>query len=200
MKQVCLLTLLLTLALPGCGASPGRLSAQNDELRRSNMELERAVDELSEQLALREQELVAMRAAEGGDPVDGVEVPRLVGIELDRLTGVLPASADAQAYELRAYVRPVDQDGRVMTVAGTARVRLVQTPADGDPMTLIDTAFNAEQWHAAYRDGITGTHYTFKTELPRDVFEHGGLTLHVALTDGATGRVYTAERVVALTR
>jgi len=197
MKPILLACVLVSLMLPGCGASSGKLSAQNDELRQSNLELERALDDLNQQLALREQELAAIRAAEGGGPVDGVEAPRLAGIELDRLTGVLPAAGDAPGgRELRVYLRPVDQDGRVMTVVGTARVRLIHTPADGEPTTLLDTAYDADALHAAYRDSITGVHYTLKATLPDDA--PASSTLHVTLTDAATGRVYTAERVVAL--
>ncbi|MFI4862269.1 MAG: hypothetical protein ACIAXF_16515 [Phycisphaerales bacterium JB063] len=201
MKQACFICLLGLAVLPGCGATPNKLSSQNDELRRSNMELERAVDELSEQLAMRERELAAMRAADGQSPVDGVEAPRLAGIELDRLTGVLPSADDTTGgRELRVYLRPVDQDGRLITVAGSARLRLVYTPAEGDPVTLVDQRYDTDQFHAAYRDGITGTHYTLEANLSAESIEQGAATLHVALTDAATGRVYTAQRVVALSR
>ena len=200
MKQVlCLACVLTLLAVPGCGASSKTLSNQNDELRQSNLERERALDDLGEQLALREQELATIRAAEGSQPIDGVEPRRLAGIELDRLTGVLPgADAEGAGKELRVYLRPSDQDGRVMTVAGTVRVRLIHTPADGEPQTLLDTTYDAELLHAAYRDSITGVHYTLKATLPGDAPPSGGATLHVALTDSATGRVYMVERVIAL--
>ncbi|XAM01302.1 hypothetical protein OT109_07895 [Phycisphaeraceae bacterium D3-23] len=202
MRLALLACVLLSLALPGCGASSNKLSTQNDELRRSNMDLERAVDQLGEQLAMRERELAAMRAAEGGGPVEGVDGPRLAGIELDRLTGLLPTGAVAGdgsgVAELRVYLRPVDQDGRIITVAGTARLRLIHTPAQGDPVALVDKEYDADQFHAAYRDGITGTHYTLEAQVPADTQITGGLTVHVALTDVVTGRVYTVERVVVL--
>ena len=197
----CVVAVLLT--LPGCGASKSKLSTQNDELRRSNLELGRAVDDLNQQLAQRERELSAMHGQAGGS-MEGVDAPRLAGIELDRLTGVLPPEAGEENAQLRVYLRPVDQDGRVMTVAGTARVRLIYTPADGAPITLVDADYDADRLHAAYRDGITGTHYTLKESFlaPLDDAIASPLTatLHVALTDAATGRVYAAERVVALTR
>jgi hypothetical protein len=196
MKQACLLTLFLMLVLPGCGATSRDLSAQNDELRQSNLELERAVADLNEQLARRERELAAAQGRPDAQPIDGVTPPRLAGIELDRLTGVLPsATLDAPA-ELRVYLRPIDQDGRVTTAAGEARVRLIQTPSDGDPAVLLDQRYTPEQFHASYRDGITGTHYTLKATLPAAAA--GSATLHVSFTDSATGRAYTAERTITL--
>ena len=196
MKQAALACIAVLVALPGCGATSRDLSAQNDELRRSNLELERAVADLSEQLALRESELAAANGQADAQPIAGVTPPRLAGIELDRLTGVLPSATPDAPAELRVYLRPIDQDGRVITAAGEARVRLIQTPADGDPAVLLDQRYDAHQLHASYRDGITGTHYTLKATVP--VSATGSAMLHVSFTDSATGRAYSAERVVNL--
>lgn len=200
MKTLCLALVAVALltALPGCQASKRDLSAQNDELRRSNLDLERAVEDLNEQLARRERELAAANGQDPGGPVDGVTPPRLAGIELDRLTGVLPGDEPGGPRELRVYLRPVDQDGRIVSAAGGARVRLIHTPADGGPAVLVDERYSPEQFHATYRDGITGTHYTLKARVPEGVAEADTAVLHVAFTDAVTGRVYTAERVVAL--
>lgn len=206
-RLIGLVSLCCCLALPACGPSARNLSAQNDGLRQSNFDLERAVHELNDKLLLREQELAALRRQGGAEPIDGVDTPRLAGIELDRLTGVLPAappeaggaaSAENARRELRVYLRPIDQDGRVMTAAGTARVRLIHTPADGEPRTLLDRQYDADAFHASYRDGVTGTHYTLRATLASEVPEI--VNLHVTFTDAATGRTYTTERVVSLNR
>ena len=196
MKPLCFVMAALCLMLSGCGATDRVLSSQNDELRRANLELERAVDDLTVRLSQREQELATAHGQAGVPGPDGVHPPRLAGIEFGRLTGVLPRESSGGPAELRVYLRPIDQDGRLMTAAGEARVRLVHTPAQGSPVVLLDERHGPEVWHAAYRDGMTGTHYTLKATLPET--EAPTALLHVSLTDAATGRVWTAERVVGL--
>ena len=173
---------------------------ENDRLRAENLELHRAMDDLQQQVILRENELTAIQGQSDGNahPIEGAQPPRLAGIRLDELTGVLDNDADGVGDELRVYLKPVDQDGRMMTVAGRVTLRLISIRDEGEPVTLIAKTFEPDQLHAAYRNGFTGTHYTLGGELPEDVPEQA--VVHVAFTEAGTGRQYTTQQVIRLKR
>lgn len=185
--------------LPACGRQRS-YSNENDKLRAQNLKLEQMQDELLVKLKQREEELKAMRVQvnNGAAPIDGAEPPRLAGILLGRYSGPIDLDGDAVNDGLRIYVRPIDQHSRQVSAAGSARVRLVVTLADAEPTTLVDQRYSAEEFHDAYRDGITGTHYTLAADLPKDL--PAKATLYVSLKDAATGRVFTAEKPVVLVR
>ena len=194
----CLLLVMMAV-LVGCG-SQRSFSHENDKLRAERLELNQAIDTLQEQLALREGELRAMREQleAGGEPVDGVEPPRLAGIVLGAYSGPIDLDGDQKFDALRVYVRPVDQHGRQITAEGSAQVRLIVVPATGQPQTVLDQAYDTEAFHDAYRDGVTGTHYTLAAELPADLPAEA--TLHVTLTDAVTGLRFVAQKQVTLVR
>ncbi|MFN3167586.1 MAG: hypothetical protein ACE37H_11030 [Phycisphaeraceae bacterium] len=202
MGTVPIFVLLFVVAfLTACG-SQRSFSNENDKLRAERLELKEAIDELQKQAAIREGEIRALREQmdEGTEPIAGVEPPRLAGIVLGLYSGPIDLDGDKRYDELRVYVRPVDQHGRQVTAQGAARVRLLVVPADesAEPRAVLDQSFDAEQFYAAYRDGITGTHYTLGAALPAD--PPTSATLRVDFTDAATGRRYFAEKRVALVR
>ncbi|MBX2851864.1 MAG: hypothetical protein KTR15_08980 [Phycisphaeraceae bacterium] len=195
----CLLLVVVCAALAACGSRRGYTN-ENDKLRAERLSLQEQIDELQNKLALREGELQATREQLGDPlpPAEGVEPPRLAGIVLGLYSGPIDLDGDARYDALRVYVRPVDQHSRQMTAKGTARVRLIATPADGEPKTILDQTYGPDAFHAAYRSGVTGTHYTLKAGLPEG--RPTNATLHVALTDAATGRVFKAKKEVVLVR
>ena len=195
----CLLLLLATSLLTACGSQQS-FQNENDKLRAERLTLQQQIEALQNKLALREGELQATRE-QLDDPlpkIEGVEPPRLAGIVLGLYSGPIDMDGDARFDALRVYVRPVDQHSRQITAQGIARVRLIVTPADGEPTTLLDQTYDPEQFHAAYRDGVTGTHYTLKADLPADLPPQA--TLHVSLTDAVTGKVLKAKKDVVLVR
>lgn len=191
--------LLLVLCLFACGSQP-RVENENDTLRADRLTLEQQVDALQGKLEQREGELRATREQLEYPlpPVEGVEPPRLAGIVLGLYSGAIDQDGDAKYDALRVYVRPVDQHSRQITAEGIARLRLIVTPADGEPKTILDEMYTPDAFHAAYRSGVTGTHYTLKAELPKD--RPTQATLHFTLIDAATGRVFRAQKEVALVR
>lgn len=193
------LLILACLSLTGCGQQKS-FANENDKLRAERLTLQQQIDELQNKLALREGELQATRRQleDPLPPVQGVDPPRLAGIVLGMYSGPIDLDGDAVYDALRVYVRPVDQHSRQVTAEGKARVRLIATPAGGDPSTLLDVVYEPSVFHAAYRSGVTGTHYTLKADLPADPPTQA--TLHVSLTDAATGRVFTAQKQVTLVR
>jgi len=194
-----MLLLLSVCVLPAC-ASRGSAERENTRLRTEGLNRERYVDQLETALALREGELLALREQmeTSAQPTEGVDPPRVAGIVLGRYTGAMDSDGDGRYDALRAYVRPVDQSSRQIPAEGTARMRLIATPPDGDPRTLVDVTYSLEEFRASYRDGLTGSHYTLSADLPRDVPTTA--TLHITLTDAATGRRYVAQKPVLLIR
>ncbi|MEM9348029.1 MAG: hypothetical protein AAGB26_15585 [Planctomycetota bacterium] len=187
------------LLLSACGQQKS-FANENDKLRAERLSLQQQIDELQGKLALREGELRATRERleDPLPPIEGIEPPRLAGIVLGMYSGPIDLDGDAVYDALRVYVRPVDQHSRQMTAKGTARVRLIATPAGSEPTTLLDKTYSPGVFHDAYRSGVTGTHYTLKADLPADVPTEA--TLHVSLTDAATGRVFKAQKQVTLVR
>lgn len=195
----CLLLLLLCVLLAAC-ANQQSFENENDKLRAERLSLQQQIDELQNKLALREGELEATRGQleDPLPPVEGVDPPRLAGIVLGLYSGPIDMDGDAKYDGLRVYVRPVDQHSRQITATGTARVRLIVTPAEGEPTTLLDETYEPDAFHAAYRSGVTGTHYTLKADFPDDPPTNA--TLHVSLTDAITGKVFKAQKEVMLVR
>lgn len=186
------------LSLTGCQSRRTFLN-QNDELRAERQRLTQRVEELEQQLTLRESELGALKTAERASPIPGVEPARIVGIILGAYSGGIDTTADGKPDQLRVYLRPVDRDGRFMAAAGSARLRLIHTPADSQPTTLLDKQWDPAGFRDTYRSGFTGTHYTLAALLegvlpdptPQQV------TLQVDFTE-AGGQTYTAQRPIDL--
>ena len=191
--------MLICASLTACGSQKS-FSNENDRLRAERLSLQEQIDALQNKLALREGELRATREQldDPLPPVDGVEPPRLAGIVLGMYSGPIDLDGDAKFDALRVYVRPIDQHSRQITAEGTARVRLIVTPAEGESKAILDQRYAPEVFHNAYRSGVTGTHYTLKADLPKD--RSTTATLHVTLTDAATGKVYMAKKEVTLVR
>jgi hypothetical protein len=195
----CLLLIFFCSTLTAC-ANQKSFENENDKLRAERMSLQQQIDALQNKLALREGELQATREQlkDPLPPVEGVDPPRLAGIVLGLYSGPIDMDGDAKYDALRVYVRPVDQHSRQMTATGSARVRLIVTPAEGEPMTILDQTYDPEAFHTAYRSGVTGTHYTLKADFPDN--PPANATLHVSLTDATTGKVFKAKKDVVLVR
>jgi len=190
--------------LPGCIS--GRIGGSTeldqviDELRQDNLALRRQVTELEQTLADRQAYIeVLNQQLKGSQPVEGAQVPKAVGIEFDRFSGVVDTNGDQAADVLRVYVRPRDQKGRFLPVAGAASVQVVSIRSGQDPLTIASANYSAQQWEEAYRSGVTGTHYTLELPLPEKMPKGvRDLTVLVVLTDGATGAELSHQAVMSL--
>ena len=165
-----LLVVLALSAVPGCG--PKNLLNADDELRRQNMELAREVESLQEQLRLRTAEVESWRAqVYPGELPPGVNPPVLAGIEIDRYSGPVDLDRDGTDDVARIYVRPIDQQGRMIPVAGTLNVRLVTVPETGEPAVLAEATLDPAALDDAFRQGFTGPYYQIELALPADTPE-----------------------------
>lgn len=189
------------LLLAGCGGG-GDFLNENDRLRAVNLKLERQVETLQKQLALRLDEIDAARQALGGAPaVEGARPPRLARIVFDRYTSAVDTDADGVDDTVRIYIRTLDGQGRFMPVSGEVTARLVAIASKDAPDVVADRTWSPSQWDEAYRAGFLTAHYTIELELPQPL--PPGVqkpTLHVTLTQGATGAEFTHQQVIPLDR
>ncbi len=185
--------LLLLAALPACTATVGgdgrSLGQHNDELRRSNQQLQQQVEETRRQIVRLEQELKAHRDPRRGGtgPADAV-APTLVGVRFARYTGPIDTDGDGVDDTLRLYLRPLDQRGRMLVVGGTFNVQVTRLAADAPPQVLLDRTFAPDQVDRAYRTGLTGDHYAFELPLTPDTLGDAR-QITVLVTVDAAGQV-----------
>lgn len=189
-----------TARVGGDGRDP---SAHNDKLRRDNAELRRQIDETQRQIRLLEGELTSHRnRGPGGlDLPEGVAVPVLSGLAFARYTGPQDTDGDGADDTLRLYLRPLDQRGRMLVVAGTVNAQAVELRADAVPRVVADRTFDPAELDAAYRTGLTGDHYSFDVSLPSEALGSAKqLTVKVTLTEAATGSSVTQQAAFPVAR
>jgi hypothetical protein len=193
-----LLTLALT--LPAC-SSPRRTSEANDKLRKENLELRRQVDDLQAKADLRVAEIdrLQKQVNHPQPAVEGAVAPQLTKITFDRLTGPVDTNSDHKDDTVRVYLRTLDQQGRFLPVAGVAKVQVTGVAPGRDPVVLVDKTFDPKAFDAAYRSGLTGTHYTLELPLPQPLPDGVRSVMIIAhLTDTLTRSTFTAERASPL--
>lgn len=188
--------------LPGCikGRIGGTMEADAviNELRQSNLDLQRQVQELQKTLEDRLAHIDTLnQQLKGAQPVAGTDVPRAVAISFDRFSGAVDTDGDQRDDLLRLYVKPHDQRGRLIPVAGVASIQVVAIRPRQEPVQVARLEVDAAQWEQAYRSGITGTHYTLELPLPRPLpAKVSELTVQVVVTDGATGAELSHQAIV----
>lgn len=190
------------MSLPACSRGPRNFENENDRLRAQNLELRRSVESLEKTLTRRDAELATLRERlDGARPLAGVPAPALTTVELDRYSGPVDTDGDGRDEVMRLYLKTRDQHGRALPVEGVADVRLVLLgDEDQEPASLLGRAYEAEALRERYRNGFTGTHYTF--ELPLDAAPSGvsSVAARVRLTNAATGVAHEATGAYTVTR
>jgi hypothetical protein len=197
---VCACVMALTLTACSGSGRAGGFANENDELRRDRMELQEQVDQLETDLALRVAEIDKLKQQIGTQgTVEGADVPHVVALKFGRYTGGIDTSGDDVDDLIRIYLQTLDQHGRAIPVAGKATVQLVSIPEEGDPTVVTSRVFAPGELDAAYRQGLTGTHYTLEVALP-DSTPNEALTVKVTLTDSASGATLTFQDAVPVRR
>lgn len=186
--------------LAGCHIGPKNFQNENDKLRSENQKLRQRAADLDTQLELRLAQIDRLeQVGPGRSAVPGAEVPRFVAAKYDTYTGFVAVS-EADKALLRLYVLTLDQKGRFIPVGGSAVVKVIGIPADKPPVQLAEKVFDPASFDDAYRDGLTGTHYTLELAMPPLPAEYKEVTVRVMITDGATGITTAAEGVFKPTR
>jgi len=187
------------LLLPGCRGRD--FANENDILRARVMELE---DELAEAVR-RNAELRAELASVAAVPASLSEAvrastPHVTDIAIGPLSHLRDENRDGAIDTCIAYVSPSDALGRFVQMVGELSVHVGLLPADRDAITIGRAALSPAQLRAAYRSGMTGTHYTIAVPvvLPDDAGAYRECVVHVVYIDGRTARRLEAHRVIRL--
>lgn len=172
---------------------------QIDALESQVAQLEAQIDQRIAQIDQLQQQIDSPSRVDGVTPAD---LPRMVRISLGRYSSALDMDGDGADELLRVYVKPVDQEGRFVPVAGRATVQAVVLRPGSEPVVIAEAAFDPEQWASGYREGFTGVHYTLEApiavdRLPADAVQ---LAVKVVVTDAATGSSASAQTSLVLSR
>lgn len=194
--------LVSVLLLAGCrvGGNGKSFLNENDELRRSNLELTKQVEASEEQIAQLEGELEAYRSREmGAKPIEGAVPTVLSGMKVQSYSGLHDLDEDGAVDTLRLYVLPRDQKGRHYVVAGSLNVQVVELKPESLPRLITEATFDPAALDAGYRQGVLSERYVLDVDLPTDAIEGvNELSVKLTLTESGTGTVVTAEALFKL--
>ena len=204
---------LLALAV-GCTKD---FTTRSDALRKEVLEQQKTITRLETEIVRRKAQVntleAALRtagvnaqaaaaeaeAAAAGSPGDassgralpeGVEVPRFSGIRVDSYSGLDDADRDGVDDVVRLYAEPYDQKERMLPIAGTVLVQLLNL-GEGEPEVLGTKRLDAAAWDAQYRDGFTGPYYL--VEMPLEGVDPAGvdgLAVRLELTQAWSGATH----------
>jgi len=193
---------------PGCSVGGSKSArTENDALRRRILELEQRSTQLEgEKSELASKVRERARLDSTIDPEALEALPRLTRVDIDALSGFVPADASQPATSVVIAFAPKDGRGRFVQVAGTARVEALMAPgwidsgASGEPRRLGVITLTPLALRDAYRAGFGGSYYEATIPLDAPIDRSGNrppvLILRVELSDAITGTVQTSERVV----
>lgn len=207
MRTISAIALTWALAVTaGCSATIGgdgrSLSQHNDELRRANSELREQLDQTQEQIKLLEGELSTHRQRAGRRAeIDGAVVPTLSGLKFARYSGPVDRDGDGADDMVRLYLRPLDQRGRMLVVAGRVNVQVVELRSEAVPRVVAERTYEPQEFAGAYRSGLTGDYFTIEVPWsPQDVAEAAQVTVRATLTEADSGAQVSEQAAYALGR
>ena len=191
-------SLLVVLCLTGCG--PKNFINDNDTLRAENLKLKQQVDELNEQIELRQGEIEGLRAKSAGErAIKEANPPVLAKIKFSAYSGAVDKDSDGRDDLIRMYLTPLDHKGRLLPVAGRLKVQAVAIQDDAPPALLASRTYEPKDFDDAYRANLTGYHYTIELELPESIDPAiTSVTVKATLTEAVTGHVLSVEEIVEI--
>ncbi|MBI1367786.1 MAG: hypothetical protein GC162_03940 [Planctomycetes bacterium] len=179
------------LCATGCSSGPRNFENDNDRLRKENTALTEKVAQLSDHVAGLEKQLQAEQSRRGVKLPESLVIPACTKITIDRYSGRVD---DA----LRLYLSTLDAKGRFVQTIGRVSISVVAIEAGKEATVLGSTTIEAKDFDAAYRAGLTGTHYTLMCrvpgKLPEGVTE---VTVKVTLDDLVTGQSLSVTKNLA---
>jgi hypothetical protein len=191
--------LIASLLLPAAGCRSSFVT-EGDALRERIMELEESLLDAERRAAELEASLAEAHADRVDvDPEIEAATPRVTGLQLGRLSHLSDADADGVPDGAVVYLSPADGRGRFLQLTGHLTVHAVVIPPDRPSISLLIVRLSPAELRDAYRSSLTGTHYTIEApfDWPADIASRTA-TVRVEFTDGATGRVHSAERELSL--
>jgi hypothetical protein len=194
----------LCIVLMASCSSGQRISKVNDELRAANHDLGQEVLALKRRNNELEIELkrLAQQPPQTMPQEIVAHVPRIVEVNIGKLSHVRDEDGDGLPETLLLYVEPLDGRGRFTQMVGTLEINAAFIPSHGDPLSAGQATFAPDQVRDAYRSTLTGVHYTFSipVQITSELNDGDASTLAVRATfnDGLTGQAITAERSISL--
>ena len=194
-------TSLIISASSSC-VGPRNFENENDRLRAENLKLQQQVTDQKELLSLRDGELRSLREQieDSAHAIEGAELPVLSKLSIGKFSGPIDTDGDGDDDLIRIYLQTLDQNGRMMPVAGRVSVQAVIIKENQPPAVIARHDYEPESWHQAYASNFTGTHYTLELDLtdplPANIKE---VTVKVILTEAGTGVQFNTEKPFTLT-
>lgn len=156
--------------LTGCTVTAGGFANEADELRFKNGELQDDLTEMTrdrdEWRAKAEERATAIETLNNAEILEAL--PRVTGIDIDRLSGFFDRDG-APGYEgVDVYVLPKDARDRFVQAVGTMTVSLMQLPAAGSedpPQILVTRTLSPRELREAYRNTLLSVHYSIQLAL-----------------------------------
>src|SRR5699024_1694681 len=126
-----------------CG--PKNFLNENDKLRTQNLHLKQKIEQLKNDLQLQKGRADTLKKKLHPAPVNmpQAQIPVMSRIELSRFSGITE-NHDGQPI-VRLYVRTLDQKGRMMPVAGKAKLTGVAIPKSGKPEVIAEKSYTPGQ-------------------------------------------------------
>ena len=200
------------LSAAGCTVTAGGFANENDRLRDENQQL---TDQLAEMTRDRnEWRAKAGELESAGSPLTEealAALPRITGLDIDPLTGLVDRD-DEPGYEaVDVYVLPKDARNRFVQAVGTITVSLLRLPAPGSeaaPELVVSRTLTPADLREAYRNTLLSVHYTVPMPLDPvlrspDTDAPGAeapapVTYQVVATliDALTGEVHTETKLI----
>src|SRR5699024_10956665 len=89
-----------------------------------------------------------------------------------------------------------DQQGRMMPIAGKAKLTVTITGQDGAPKIIAQKKYTPKQLDGAYRSSLTGTHYLFMVPLEKNELDKvDDIVVNIIITEANTGRKFTIKQI-----
>jgi len=187
------------LMLVGCGAGPRNFENENDALRAERLELQREIDRVTENLKLREGEIATLRAELDSPGLDeGAQPPMISQLELGKFSGPVDENDDGRDEAIVIYLQTLDQHGRFLPIAATASIIVATLETQGQVGVVAEQEYTYQDFDAAYRSNLMGTHYTLSLPLPAEGELPEEVTLRVELTEATTGSKKSAQATYKL--
>ncbi len=186
------------IVLPSCtsGAELGRLSLENDNLKRE-------VTSQARDIAKRDATLATLRAQINNLNKWGQDRPADLfaptKIEIASLSGGHNYDERPGDDGITIYLSPKDADGDIVKVPGRIEVQLLNNTDLKNPKIIATFIFEAEKLRESWHGRFLTNHYTLKCPFPpkQDLPDTRRLLATVKFTDFLTGAELTATKELA---
>lgn len=178
----------------GCSAGPRNFENDNDTLRRQVIDLTEANAALTERVGGLEARVQAEQTRRDAKLPEGFVEPKMSRLRIHKYSGGVDTDGDGSDDAVRLYIETLDDRGRFVQTIASADVTVSVAPPGKPAVTLATKSFTPKEFDAAYRAGLTGTHYTLV--VPLDSVAPAGtekLNVAVKVTDHSTGQSQTID-------